>query len=368
MRRRAAAFLLLTAVLAGVLLALPGWIHPRLEAELSHTLGLPVRFQSLRLHARGADLVGLQVGDFLRADEVDAYISWHGFDLHPERLVLKKPEFRLDAGVLRKLREERKPGRPREFPLVFQDGRLLLFGLADVAPLSGEWAADHSLVLSHPQGGKWRYAEGKLTVEGASLVALAGFAGRQVPLDPALVLSAALAFASPVQGELTLPWGKLSLSEEGEGFHVHSPALGPLQELAVDVHPRTLSLDAHAQLPGGPLELKAWVKDGPHAEAWASQVEFGDVKVTKLDFDLHGSRLHGTLGDAVYRQLRLGSATLDLVLAPQLEGELRLARPLPLEAAQEAGLAPRFGFLRGVKLIGVNISGTLASPRITPRF
>lgn len=368
MRRWAALFVVLTLFFVVVLLASPSFVHPRLEAELSRTLGLPVRFHSLRLHARGADLTGLQIGDFLRADEVDAYISWHGFDLHPDRLVLKKPEFRLDAGVLRKLGQERKPGRPREFPIVFQDGRLLLFGIADVAPLSGEWAADHSLVLEHPQGGKWRYADGKVTVEGASLAALAGFAGRQVPLDPRLALSAALALAPPVQGELVLPWGKLTLTEEGEGFHVHSPALGPLTELSVDVHPRSLSLDAHAQHAGGPLEMKAAWKDGPHAEAWAPRVALGEVELTKVDFDLHGSRLHATFGDAVYRQLRLGAATLDLVLAPQLQGELRLAQPLPLEAAQEAGLAPRLGFLKGVRLVGVNISGTLASPRLTPRF
>jgi len=368
-RRRAALFLILTVVFTGVLLALPGWIHPRLERELSHTLGLPVRFHSMRMHARGADLVGLQIGDFLKADEVDAYISWHGLDLHPDRLVLKKPEFRLDADVLRTLQKERRPGRPREFPLVFEEGRLLLFGMADVAPLWGEWGADHSLVLEHPQGGKWRFAEGKLTVDAASLVALAGFVGRQVPLDPSLVLSAALAFQPPAQGELTLPWGRLTLSQEGEGYHVQSPALGPLTGVTVDVHPGTWSLEAQARLPGGPIEARAaWKPDGLRAEAWAARVQLGQVELTKVEGDLHGSRLHATFGDAVYRGLRVGSGTLDLVLAPQLEGELRLARPLSLEAAQEAGLAPRFGFLRGVKLVGVHISGSLASPRITPRF
>lgn len=362
MKRYAAVFLVLVVVFTVLLLLSPRFVHPRLEKELSHSLGVPVRFSSLKITSDGADLMGLQVGDFLRADEVDAYISWHKFDLHPTRMVLKKPEFRLDAGVLRTLSQERKPGKPRQYPIVFQDGRLLLFGVADVAPLSGEWGTQHDLTLEHPQGGKWRYADGKVTVEGASLVALAGFVGRELPLEPGLLLSAALALTPPVQGEVNLPWGKLTLTEEGQGFHIHSPSLGPLREVTVDLHPQTLSLEAHAQTPK--IELKAFWKDGPQAEAWATAIQFGEVQLRQLDFDLHGSRLHGTLGDAVYKGLRLGPATLDLVFAPHPQGELRLAHPLPLEEAQKAGLAPRIGFLRGVKLAGVGIDGT----RITPRF
>lgn len=363
MKRYAAIFLILVVVFTGVLLVSPRFIHPRLEKELSHSLGVPVKFSSLKITSDGADLMGLQVGDFLRADEVDAYISWHKFDLHPTRMVLKKPEFRLDAGVLRTLSQERKPGKPRQYPIVFENGRLLLFGVADVAPLSGEWGTQHDLTLEHPQGGKWRYADGKVTVEGASLVALAGFMGRELPLEPGLLLSAALALSAPVKGELNLPWGQLTLAEEGQGFHIHSPSLGPFRELTVDVHPQTLSLEAHTQEPK--IEAKAAWKDGlVKAEVWAARIQFGEVQLQQLDFDLHGSRLHGTLGDAIYKGLRVGPATLDLVFAPHPQGELRFARPLALEDAQKAGLAPRIGFLRGVRLQGLGIDGT----RLTPRF